>query len=220
MSSFIYPIYKPAGDNAVLVILGDEIDLQINRRVHALDKLFTRECFAGFVETVPTYTSLLIYYDPLLVDFSQALSEIQNRVSKLQKVDEQPSRLVEIPTQYGGDYGPDLEFVASHNHLSTDEVIRIHTSRDYPIYMMGFTPGFPYLGGMDDRIATPRLQSPRTLVKAGSVGIAGSQTGIYSIDSPGGWQLIGWTAVKLFNPASERPIFLSPGDVVRFIRIE
>jgi KipI family sensor histidine kinase inhibitor len=216
----MFPIYKPAGDKAILVILGDQIDLQVNRHVHALDRLFSQDSFDGLIETVPTYTSLLVYYDPLLVDYDQALFWIKERVNKLQRVDEQPTRLVELPTHYGGEYGPDLEFVANHQHLSIDEVVQIHTGRDYPVYMMGFTPGFPYLGGMDDRIATPRLQSPRTLVKAGSVGIAGSQTGVYSIDSPGGWQLIGWTAVKLFDPAGEHPILLSPGDMVRFIRVE
>lgn len=219
MSSTQYPIYKPAGDNAILVVLGDQIDLQINRRVHSLDRLFSSEPFDGFVETVPTYTSLLVYYDPLRIDYSQALNEITRQVSDLQQTDEQPARLVEIPTHYGGEYGPDIEFVASHNHLTVEEVIRVHTGRDYPVYMMGFTPGFPYLGGMDERIATPRLQSPRTLVKAGSVGIAGSQTGIYSIDSPGGWQLIGWTEIRLFDPCAEPPIYLSPGDAVRFVRI-
>ncbi len=219
MASSSFPIYKPAGDKAILVILGDQIDLQINRRVHALDRLFSSNPFDGFVETVPTYTSLLIYYDPLRIDYSSALKETHKQVENLHQVEEQTARLVEIPTHYGGEYGPDLDFVAAHNHLTTEEVIQIHTNRDYPVYMMGFTPGFPYLGGMDERIATPRLQSPRTLVKAGSVGIAGNQTGIYSIDSPGGWQIIGWTATRLFDPASERPILLAPGDVVRFTRI-
>ncbi len=220
MSSASYPTYKPVGDSAILAMFGDSIDLKINRRVHALDQLFSVQPFDGLIETVPTYTSLLMYYDGLKVDYARALEEIRQRIEQLDEVKEQPARLVEIPTHYDGEYGPDLDFVANHNHLTPEEVIQIHTSRDYPVYMMGFTPGFPYLGGMDERIATPRLQSPRTLVKAGSVGIAGSQTGVYSIDSPGGWQLIGWTDVKLFDPDGSQPILLAPGDVIRFIRLD
>ena len=219
MSMSSYPIYKPAGDKAVLVVFGDEIDLQINRRVHSLDRMFLQDPFEGLVETVPTYTSLLVYFDPLQVDYQDVLSEVQQRTRRLQDETPQPARRVEIPTYYGGEHGPDLAFVADHTHLTIEEVVQIHTSRDYPVFMMGFTPGFPYLGGMDERIAAPRLQSPRTHVPAGSVGIAGKQTGIYSIDSPGGWQLIGWTAVKLFDPDSQQPIYLAPGDVVRFTRI-
>jgi len=219
MTESTFPVYKPVGDHAILAVFGETIDLQVNRRVHALDRLFAREPFEGQIETVPTYNSFLLYYDPLRVDYAQALQEIQARVQQLELADAQPARLVEIPVRYGGEYGPDLDFVARHNRLSPEEVIRIHTSRDYPVYMMGFTPGFPYLGGMDERIAAPRLPSPRTLVKAGSVGIAGAQTGVYSIDSPGGWQLIGWTNVKLFDPEAEQPFLLAPGDVIRFIRL-
>jgi KipI family sensor histidine kinase inhibitor len=118
---------------------------------------------------------------------------------------------------YGGSLGPDLEFVAQHNGLIPDDVIRRHMARDYPVYLIGFTPGFPYLGGLDESIAAPRLPAPRQQVPAGSVGIAGQQTGIYSVDSPGGWRLIGWTPLKLFDPARQPPSLLAPGDVVRFI---
>ena len=219
MSASNYPLYKSAGDKAILVIFGDEIDLHINRRVYALDRLCFQEPFDGLVETVPTYTSLLVYYDPLKVDYSYVLSEVQQRVGNLKNITDLSARQVEIPTLYGGEYGPDLDFVAAYTGFSAEEVIQIHTSRDYPVYMMGFTPGFPYLGGMDERIAAPRLQNPRTHVRAGSVGIAGKQTGIYSIDSPGGWQLIGWTGARLFDADSPQPIYLSPGDVVHFIRV-
>ena len=129
------------------------------------------------------------------------------------------SRTVEIPTLYGGENGPDLSFVAEHNGLTVEEVVRIHSSRDYPVYMMGFTPGFPYLGGMDGRIAAPRLNSPRTNVPAGSVGIAGEQTGIYPMESPGGWQIIGRTETTLFDPNHEKPFLLAPGDQVRFVPV-
>ncbi len=126
-------------------------------------------------------------------------------------------RRVEVPVVYGGEFGPDLEFVARHNGLSPEEVIRRHTARDYPVYLVGFTPGFPYLGGLDETIAAPRLSSPRPRVPAGSVGIAGQQTGIYSVDSPGGWRLIGWTPLRLFDPLRHPPALLAPGDVVRFV---
>ncbi|HHY76979.1 MAG TPA: 5-oxoprolinase subunit PxpB, partial [Clostridiales bacterium] len=134
--------------------------------------------------------------------------------------DSEPAKVVEIPTIYGGEYGPDIEFVAQHNNLTVDEVIEIHSSRNYLIYMLGFTPGFPYLGGMSEKIETPRLKTPRTKIPAGSVGIAGKQTGIYPIDSPGGWQLIGRTPVKLYDPLADPPVLLNAGDYVRFVPID
>ena len=129
-------------------------------------------------------------------------------------------KIFEIPTTYGGEYGPDIEFVAQHNNLTIEEVIDIHTSTNYLIYMLGFTPGFTYLGGLDKRIETPRLENPRTKIPAGSTGIAGKQTGIYPIESPGGWQLIGRTPVKLYDPFNDPPVILSAGDYVRFVRID
>ncbi len=116
--------------------------------------------------------------------------------------------------------GPDLDFVAAHCKLTAQEVVRRHTARDYPVYLIGFAPGFPYLGGLDESIAAPRLPSPRLKVPAGSVGIAGAQTGIYSVDSPGGWRLIGWTPLRLFYPNRQPASLLSPGDVVRFVEAE
>jgi len=126
-------------------------------------------------------------------------------------------RRIEVPVRYGGELGPDLEFVASHCGLRVENVIRIHSGKIYSVYMMGFTPGYPYMGKLDDALITPRLETPRTRVPAGTVAIAGSQTGIYSIESPGGWQLIGWTPLKLFDPESESPFLFSPGDEVKFI---
>jgi KipI family sensor histidine kinase inhibitor len=127
--------------------------------------------------------------------------------------------VTEIPVCYGGEYGPDLERIAAHAGLSTSEVIRIHSGRDYLIYMMGFLPGFCYLGGLDERIHTPRLSSPRLRIPAGSVGIGGSQTGIYPMDSPGGWQLMGMTPVKTYDPARETPILVEAGDYIRFVPV-
>ena len=130
-----------------------------------------------------------------------------------------PSTL-EIPVVYGGEYGPDLEYVAEHNGISTEEVVEIHHSSSYLIYMLGFVPGFPYLGGMSEKIATPRLKSPRVAIPAGSIGIAGAQTGIYPLESPGGWQLIGRTPLKLFDPGKEDPFLPKPGHYLKFFPIE
>jgi KipI family sensor histidine kinase inhibitor len=135
----------------------------------------------------------------------------------VQESDSRKPRQVEVPVRYGGEYGPDLDFVASHSGLPVEDVIRIHAERIYTIFMMGFTPGFPYMGKLHDAIITPRLPTPRTRVPAGTVAIAGSQTGIYSIDSPGGWRLIGWTPLKLFAPESDSPFLFLPGDEVKFI---
>jgi KipI family sensor histidine kinase inhibitor len=126
-------------------------------------------------------------------------------------------RQIEVPVQYGGEFGVDLEFVSSNCGLSVEDVIQLHSARTYTVYMMGFTPGFPYMGKLDDAIVTPRLQIPRTRVSAGTVAIAGSQTGIYPIDSPGGWRLIGWTPLQLFDLESQSPFLFSPGDEVKFV---
>ena len=129
-------------------------------------------------------------------------------------------KVYEIPVCYGGEYGPDIQNIADHAGLSVEEVIDIHTSRDYLIYMLGFLPGFTYLGGLDERIHTPRLANPRIKIAAGSVGIGGSQTGIYPMDSPGGWQLMGLTPVKTYDPEREIPILVEAGDYIRFVRID
>ncbi len=230
-----FPTFVPAGDSALLVTLGDRIDLETNRGAHALAARLAQTPLPGLGEAVPGYATLLVHYDPLALRYEQVLAWVQARLpSRLcgvaaRTVDEASAgataglpapRRIEVPVFYGGEHGPDLEFVAQHSGLSPEEVIRRHTARDYPVYLVGFTPGFPYLGGLDETIATPRLPSPRQRVVAGSVGIAGQQTGIYSVDSPGGWRLIGWTSLKLFDPWREPPGLLAPGDVVRFVKRE
>src|SRR5574341_862216 len=161
--------------------------------------------------------SLLIRYDPLVLDYNVVLRWVRTRLAQAQAAESIQTRRVEVPTIYGGEHGPDLEWVAQQCNVSQDEVIRIHSRTEYTVYMMGFTPGYPYLGTVDSAIAVPRLESPRTLVRAGSVGIAGPQTGIYPIDSPGGWRIIGWTPLVLFDPAREQPFLFQPGDTVRFV---
>jgi inhibitor of KinA len=217
MSKDRQPKIVARGDSALLIQLGDEIDLATNRRVHALDVHLNAKRLGGVIETVPAYASLLVHYDPLALTFAQASDWVEKTMGKAESVVVRKPRLIEIPVRYGGEAGPDLDFVASHHHISTKEVVRIHTRREYIVYMMGFTPGFPYMGKLDKAIATPRLETPRTRVTAGSVGIAGEQTGIYPIDSPGGWRLIGRTSLRLFDLAAEPPFLFSPGDAVRFV---
>ncbi len=208
---------QPAGDAALLVTLGSEIDHQVNWRVHALAQALLSLNKPGMIEVIPGYCTLLVAYDPLVTSYEEAAGWMR-QADGMQAEVVFHSRQVEIPVVYGGEQGPDLPFVARHAGLSEARVIAIHTAGEYPVYMMGFTPGFPYLGGLDPRIAAPRLETPRKLVPAGSVGIAGIQTGVYPIDSPGGWRIIGRTDLKLFDPASDPPFLLAPGDVVKFTR--
>ncbi len=211
-------MFRPLGDSSVLVQLGDNIDLATNLRVHALDaRLRSSACRPeGIIETVPAYATLLVHYDPLILTYSQVTDWLRGEMGRVEEAAERKPRRIEVPVRYGGEDGPDLPFVASYHHTTPEEIIRLHTGRDYTVFMMGFTPGFPYMGTLDEAIATPRLETPRTRVPEGSVGIAGAQTGIYPIDSPGGWQLIGRTSLKLFDLGGAEPFLFAPGDTVRF----
>ena len=212
-----FPRFSPAGDSALLLELGEQIDLPTNRRLHVLAEWLDSHRLPGLGEAVPGYATLLVHYNPLHIRYDDVFSLVKCGLSLAgQSVHTNP-RLVEIPVRYGGEHGPDLEFVAAHCGLSVEEVIRRHSQVDYVVYFLGFTPGFPYLGGLDASIATPRLDSPRPRIPAGSVGIAASQTGVYPLESPGGWRIIGHTDVTLFNPLNQPPALLAPGDVVRFI---
>jgi len=217
----MFPAFAPCGDSAILVALGERIDPAFNRRVHALARRLEDSPRLGFLAAVPGYATLIVHYDPLLLDYAAALEWAQQQTRlALDAADETlpAARRVEVPVIYGGERGPDLDFVAQHAGLTPAEVVRRHTARDYPVYLIGFAPGFPYLGGMDESIAAPRLPAPRLSVPAGSVGIAGAQTGIYSVDSPGGWRLIGWTPLRLFEVVDGQPVsLLAPGDLVRFV---
>jgi len=211
---------KPLGDSALLVELGDKIDSAVNQRVHALNALLQTKNIAGIIETVPAYCTLLIHYDPLILTFDQVTLWVRDKLTQVDDSLNRKPRQLEVPTRYGGASGPDLEAVAVSKGMSPADVVRIHSECEYTVYMMGFTPGFPYLGTLDERLIMPRMDAPRTLVKAGTVAIAGLQTGIYPLDSPGGWHLIGWTPLKLFNPTSETPFLFSPGDIIKFIPLE
>lgn len=215
------PTISPVGDCAISIDFGQVIDPKINRHIRQTIERIQELKLDGITELVPTYCALLIQYDAMLYSYSDICNLMEPLLEPSVTNDANDRvTVIEIPTVYGGEFGPDLGFVASHNNLSEDEVVSIHSGTDYLVYMLGFIPGFTYLGGMDPRIATPRLSSPRTLIPAGSVGIAGEQTGTYPSDSPGGWQIIGRTPVTMYDMSKEQAALLSAGDYVRYVPID
>lgn len=210
------PRFRIAGDRGLLVEYGDAIDPVINRKVRSMAVAMSKETPEGIVEFIPTYRSLIIIYDPSATIPSQLQEALLSLEERLADIEIEPPEMIEIPVCYGGEFGPDIEFVARSHNLTMEEVIRIHSEPKYHIYMIGFTPGFPFLGGLPEQLHTPRLETPRTLVPAGSVGIANDQTGIYPVDSPGGWQLIGRTPLKLFDLERTNPFLLKAGDRLKF----
>lgn len=208
-----------SGDCALTLEFGQTIDLVTNGRVRAAQLTLERENIPGILETVPTYCALTVHYNPEVIRCDELKAQLCNLLARIDSGRLPPTRVLEIPVLYGGEAGPDLPFVAQHSGLSTVEIIRRHSSPDYWVYMLGFTPGFPYLGGMDPALETPRLETPRIRIPGGSVGIAGKQTGIYPIDSPGGWQLIGRTPVRLYDPSREEPILVHAGEYLEFCPI-
>ena len=195
-----------AGDSALLIEFGKEINPETNRKITALVQLMREQHIEGIVDVIPAFCSLLINYDPRVLSYEELKERMEHLLKMETKTEATRKRIFEIPVCYGGEYGPDIENIAEHAGLSIEEVIKIHSSKDYLIYMLGFLPGFTYLGGLDERIHTPRLASPRLKIRAGSVGIGGSQTGIYPLDSPGGWQLMGMTPVRTYDPDRQTPI--------------
>ena len=216
MTSDRKPVFLPSGDRAFVVQFGSEIDPEVNALVHRATSAIERADLDGVVELVPTYRSLMVHYEPSLAH----PGDLQNAILSLdlsETVESGGQRIVEIPTLYGGEFGPDIGFVAENARMTESEVIATHSGTDYLVYAMGFSPGFPYLGGLDPRLNTPRLTTPRTLIPGGSVGIAETQTGAYPVASPGGWQLIGRTPLKLFEPESDPPAIINAGDRVCFV---
>ena len=210
------PIFRLMGDRSLLVELGDEISPSVNQRVQELFTAMDMHPVDGVRELVPSYRSLLVIYDPLNISPADLEHTIRDTYHNLDQAELPEPRTIDIPIVYGGEQGPDLESVAQYHHITPQEVIDYHTRPTYRVYMIGFTPGYPYLGEVPDAISTPRRETPRILVPQGSVGIAQKQTGIYSVDSPGGWQIIGWTPVNLFDPQAQPPSLLMMGDRVRF----
>lgn len=209
-----------AGDSSLLIEFGKEISPEINRKITATVQLMKEQHIEGVVDVIPAFCSLLVNYDPRVISYEEIKSRMQALVKVDAKASEGKKKIFEIPVCYGGEYGPDIENIAENAGLSVEEVIKIHSSRDYLIYMLGFLPGFTYLGGLDERLHTPRLANPRIRIRAGSVGIGGSQTGIYPLDSPGGWQLMGMTPVKTYDPERETPILVEAGDYIRFVPVD
>ena len=209
----------PAGDEALVVEFGRGIDEGINSMVQDLSEKIENADLKGIKETLPTYRSLMIFYDSGLTDFRKLSREIKKfKLSKKSSILIN-KRVIEIPCCYEEEFASDLKEMERFTGLSADEIIGIHSGCDYRIYMLGFLPGFVYLGGLDERIAAPRLKTPRTKIPAGSVGIGGNQTGIYPVDSPGGWRLIGSTPLELYNAERKEPVLLKAGDYLRFISI-
>ncbi len=214
------PRVLPCGETALTVELGARIAPEIHERVVALGRAL--EGTPGVRALVPTYRSLFVEYDPLEISYEALCLRVEAAAAGTRGGDARagPSGVVEIPVCYHPDLGPDLEDLARRHGLAPDEVARIHTAPTYRVYMLGFTPGFLFLGGLDPRLHTPRRREPRQRVAAGSVGIAGAQTGVYAIESPGGWQLIGRTPLRMFDPSRENPAVALPGMGVRFRAID
>ena len=211
------------GEDALVVEFGDGIDPLTNDRVYALAAAVEAAVNASVTEMVPTYRSLLIQSD---LELSTVEEMTEFLVALIPSADQAGNnetnasrRIYKLPVSYGGEQGQDLNDVAEHAGMTAEEVIAIHSGTDYRVFMLGFAPGFPYLGGMDERIGTPRLASPRVRVPAGSVGIAETQTGVYPMASPGGWRLIGNTPVSLFEPNANPPVPFLPGSFIRFVPV-
>ncbi len=209
--------FLKAGDSALIIEVGNDISSEINFELKKITKKLDSLENDFILDLLPTYRSIIVYYNPLKISFNELKKIIEDNLDSDElDSDILKKEIVEIPVLYGGEYGLDIENIACHNKISVEEVIKIHTSEEYLIYMLGFTPGFPYLGGMSKKIATPRLETPRVKIPAGSVGIAGEQTGVYPIESPGGWQLLGRTPLEFFSPLKEKPFLLKAGDYIKF----
>ncbi|OGR23645.1 MAG: hypothetical protein A2277_02180 [Desulfobacterales bacterium RIFOXYA12_FULL_46_15] len=212
-------VWRLAGDTGLIVEFGEGIDPAVNARVRSVAAAVKKTPPDGVIEIIPTYRSLLLVYEPLKTRPEKLVNFIEQFDTAVLDEDAGPFKRVDIPVCYGKEFGPDIETVAKTAGLSTEEVIKRHAAPDYLIYMVGFTPGFPFLGGLDEKLFTPRLKTPRMVVPQGSVGIANNQTGIYPIASPGGWQIIGRTPLTLFAPRRENPFLYQAGDWIRFIPV-
>ena len=206
-----------SGDCALVAEFGKEIDEHTNALVHALDRAVRDKGIFGVRECVPTFRSLTVLFDPMLISGDRLEKKLLRLCKTLSAETQTQKTVVEVPVLYNGE---DLQDVADYAKLYVEEVVRLHVSRDYRIYMLGFLPGFVYLGGMDERIFCPRLTTPRTRIHAGAVGIGGEQTGIYPLPSPGGWRLIGTTPVRPYDAARTPPVLFSAGEYIRFVPID
>jgi inhibitor of KinA len=212
---------RAQGEGGVVVELGDAVDPAVNARVHQLARAVEERLGDEILEAVPSYRSLLVIHDPLRTPRERVVARLRSLVEEMEVAPAPAAaRVVRIPTCYGGVHGPDLADVARLAGLQEDEVVRRHAAPAYLVHFLGFTPGFPYLGGLDPGLATPRLDSPRARIPAGSVAIGGVQTGIYPVESPGGWRIVGRTPLRLFDSRSDQPFLLSAGDGLRFVPVD
>jgi KipI family sensor histidine kinase inhibitor len=210
------PLFRIAGDRGIMMEFGETISPQIHERIRAMVMTLDQERPEGVVEYSPAYRSITILYNPLVTSIRELRERLIEVYQDSGDIILPTPEIVELPVCYGGRFGPDLGFVAASNNLSEEEVIRLHSQPDYFVYMLGFSPGFPFLGGLPEPLHTPRLESPRKAVPAGSVGIANGQTGVYPVASPGGWQLIGRTPLNLFDCGRDQPFLFSAGNILKF----
>ena len=220
MAIYAEPRFLPCGDLALSVELGDDINREVNARVLSLEYLIQRKRLGGVTETVPSYRSLLVYYDPLAVGGDELTKSLRSLWREARPEVLPPAHTVEIPCCYGGGLGFELEAAAGKIGLPPEEVARLHAAADYYVYFVGFTPGLPYMTGMPERLHIPRLDQPRTKTPPGSVSIGGIQCCIYSVESPGGFWVLGRTPLRLYDPAAAEPSLLRAGDHVRFRMID
>lgn len=224
MAEPIFPRFVPMGDRALVMEFGDAADPQLSSRIAAIARRMRASPPAGVLDIVPTYTTLAVHYDPAAVEdadspYDALAGQLESWLRGGSGEAAAAGRSIDIPVCYGGEFGEDLEALARRHGLTQGEIIRLHSEPRYHVHMLGFVPGFAYLGGLDPRLATPRRDAPRPRVPAGSVAIGGSQTGVFPLATPGGWHLIGRTPLRLFRAEAEPPCLLNAGDSVRFVPV-
>jgi KipI family sensor histidine kinase inhibitor len=208
--------YLPAGDEAIVIEFGKTIDEEINNRVISMATSIRNKRIKGVREILPTYRSLMVFYNPKKISYIKLVSTVKTLKFMENNDEEEAKKTLIVPCCYDGSFGPDLEDMSRELGLTREEIVKIHSGMEYKIYMMGFLPGFVYLGGLDKRINIPRLQTPRTRIPARSVGIGGAQTGVYPVDSPGGWRLIGSTPLDFYDIKRDKPILCEAGEYIKF----
>jgi inhibitor of KinA len=210
----------PLGDSAITITFGNKIDERIHHQIHQFLHVFRGNKVVGVLECIPAYTSISIFYNPSIISYNLLKKKVYSAFEAALETTKIESIVYRIPVYYGGETGPDLRFIAEYNNLSEQEVINYHANKEYLIHMIGFVAGFPYLGGLSEKITAPRLEKPRPKIAAGSVGIGGSQTGIYPAEVPSGWRIIGITPLRLFDIDNENPSLLSAGNYVTFLPVD